>query len=76
MQVRKFEPAPGEGTLTAVECAWGEEGWTTSPLSEQQGEWDVIIMSEVVYEEDAHDLLLFTLQQLAGASSTSLSPLS
>jgi hypothetical protein len=64
-RVKAAAPECGAGSICAVECAWGKDGWQKSPLKDEKEGWDTIILSELVYEEDAHDALLYTLQKLA-----------
>ena len=51
-------------SITACELEWGADSFKNSPLSTQPFDFDVIIMSELIYEPDSHDLLVETLQKV------------
>ena len=43
---------------------WGEDAWTRSPLASEEADYDYILMSELVFESDLHDELLWTMRRL------------
>jgi predicted nicotinamide N-methyase len=51
-------------SITACELEWGSEAFSKSELAAQAENFDVIIMSELIYEPDSHDLLIETLQKV------------
>ncbi len=53
---------PPLGSIKVVELEWGEEAFARSPLSRPDCEpFDVIILAELVYNTNYHDLLLWTI---------------
>mmetsp|Transcript_10376 Transcript_10376/g.22868 ORF Transcript_10376/g.22868 Transcript_10376/m.22868 type:complete len:259 (+) Transcript_10376:154-930(+) len=59
------KPEDSGGSIRTVELDWGEEGWSQCELSkEEQAPFDFIISAELVYLEETHDLLLWTMQKL------------
>ncbi len=53
-----------EGTILACELEWGEEAFARSPLSEEgTPPFDAIILAELVYNANFHEILLWTLQR-------------
>lgn len=55
---------PQANTIRAVELEWGEDEYQRSPLSKEAFDFDYIIMSELVYDQDSHDELVATLQKV------------
>eukprot|EP00747_Dinoflagellata_sp_TGD_P178619 gnl/TRDRNA2_/TRDRNA2_27883_c0_seq1.p1 gnl/TRDRNA2_/TRDRNA2_27883_c0~~gnl/TRDRNA2_/TRDRNA2_27883_c0_seq1.p1 ORF type:complete len:252 (+),score=45.51 gnl/TRDRNA2_/TRDRNA2_27883_c0_seq1:123-878(+) len=63
-----IEVAPSEsgvpmGSLRCLELEWGEQGVAGCPLAAENASFDFIISSELVYLEETHDLLVWTLQR-------------
>jgi predicted nicotinamide N-methyase len=52
------------GSIRVVPLTWGEDDWARSPLSEEEADYDYIVMSELVFESDLHDELLWTMCRL------------
>jgi predicted nicotinamide N-methyase len=56
-------------SIGACELEWGADSFVKSPLATQPIDFDVIIMSELIYEPDSHELLLETLQKVCKPST-------
>jgi hypothetical protein len=63
----------GGGSIQALELEWGEVGWGASGLGAVAGEagFDVVVMSELVFDDSAHEALMWTLDK---ALSRTVSP--
>lgn len=61
------DPSAEGGSLKVCELSWGEDGLRDSPeMAGLQEEFDYIISAELVYLEETHDLLLWTLDRFCG----------
>ena len=63
VEEERARPVDG-ASIKACELEWGAESFSKSPLSSESLDFDVIIMSELIYEPDSHDLLVETLQKV------------
>jgi hypothetical protein len=64
--------SPAPGSIECVELAWGEEGFSRSPLSvATQQPFDYIIACELVYNTRFHDDLLWSMRKLSNSKSVS-----
>mmetsp|Transcript_19003 Transcript_19003/g.46688 ORF Transcript_19003/g.46688 Transcript_19003/m.46688 type:complete len:222 (-) Transcript_19003:176-841(-) len=57
---RQVEESGSGGSIRALELSWGEAGFQRSQLASEGVSYDVVVMSELVYDEDSHDELLET----------------
>jgi predicted nicotinamide N-methyase len=62
--VRTREGASGDGSIRVVPLTWGEGAWAQSPLALEEPDYDYIVMSELVFDADLHDELVWTMQRL------------
>ena len=59
----------GDGSVTVLQCDWGASYWETQgPALVARGPYDMVIMSELYYDEDTHEDLLWTLQAVCHAN--------
>ena len=63
VMARGFD-AGAEGSIRVVPLTWGEDAWTRSPLASEEADYDYIVMSELVFEADLHDELLWSMRRL------------
>ena len=75
VEARKFDGS-SEGSIRVVPLTWGEDAWDKSPLSSEEVDYDYIIMSELVFEADLHDELLWTMRRLCCSKTVRPFPLS
>ena len=54
------------GSIRALELEWGEAGWAASSgvaAAAGAGGFDFVVMSELVFDENSHEALLWTLEK-------------
>jgi hypothetical protein len=55
----------GHGSITVAQCDWGEPHWEAQRAAlEARGPFDIIVMSELYYDDDVHEDLVWTLLAL------------
>ena len=52
------------GSARAEELWWGEEGLKTSPLSQLEQPFDFIVGSDLIYDHDVHEYLLWSMHKV------------
>ena len=57
------------GSIRVVPLTWGEDAWEKSPLAAEEADYDLIVMSELVFEPDLHEQLLWTMRRLCTAKT-------
>ena len=66
--MRNVESRKGEednrGSIRVVPLTWGVDAWDKSPLAAEEADYDYIVMSELVFETDLHDELLWSMRRL------------
>eukprot|EP00290_Baffinella_frigidus_P010760 CAMPEP_0180168476 /NCGR_PEP_ID=MMETSP0986-20121125/32699_1 /TAXON_ID=697907 /ORGANISM="non described non described, Strain CCMP2293" /LENGTH=227 /DNA_ID=CAMNT_0022119873 /DNA_START=11 /DNA_END=694 /DNA_ORIENTATION=- len=64
------------GSISAMELEWGEAGWTASTgvaAAAGAGGFDIVVMSELVFDESVHEELLWTLEKSLSPQGTAFS---
>lgn len=69
VEARKPE-GDSEGSVRVVPLTWGEDAWSRSPLAQEEAGYDYIVMSELVFEADLHDELLWSMRRLCSPQTT------
>jgi len=73
VEARAGEESNG-GSIRVVPLTWGEDAWDRSPLATEETDFDHIIMSELVFEADLHDELLWSMQRLCSPKTVCSMP--
>jgi len=55
---------PSEGSVKCQPLAWGEEDWSSSPISASQGVFDAMISCELYFDDNLHEPLVWTVERL------------
>jgi predicted nicotinamide N-methyase len=53
-----------EGKARSAELWWGAEGFETSPLAQENEPYDLIIGSDLIYDHDVHEYLLWSINKV------------